>query len=581
MQNGENDLTRRRPRQLTIVDVASMSATATTRPSPNLNFVFYFNRSFLSEPAAWGKLKWIFDRNIDEVTDVQAEEWSMRNWTGGCVRRTQLKCQRLNNGSSVGENIKDDGFLRLQMMKAPDFPENCSCLAYAYDIGIGCMTWSQELIDLQRFSDKMRDYKATIISVSVLGTVFIVPALYVALRWNIRRRKGRKRVSAEVLLLSDIGYAATVHSDHAELHEMPLFSFTLLATATGDFDAAKKLGQGGFGPVYKGTLADGKQIAVKRLSASSGQGLAEFMNEHRNLVRLLGCCVERGEKMLVYEYMPNKSLDSYIFDPLEREKLEWRKRCEIIEGIGRGLLNLHRDSRMRIIHRDLKPGNILLDDELNPKISDFGLARILHSNQDQARTIRVVAHISGRRNTSFYQDDRSLTLLGFAWNMWNEERIESLIDPALSNANVGLEILRCIHIGLLCVQELAGDRPCMSPVLSMLNTEILDLPHPMHTQSCHKLYHIRPVIFFQIWFFRFIVYHCLSFLFFILIFSRFRTAKIPIIFAVRNCEKLHVIFAVKKSLFFNNENNMNFHSSELRKGQNEKQTKRSFKNDRE
>ncbi|KAK4361016.1 hypothetical protein RND71_019968 [Anisodus tanguticus] len=137
---------------------------------------------------------------------------------------------------------------------------------------------------------------------------------------------------------------------------------------------------------------------LRRLSQSSSQGLEEFMNEvvvisrlqHRNLVRLLGCCIEREENMLVYEFMPNRSLDAYLFGSGQEKFLDWSNRAIIIEGTGRGLLLLHRDSRLRIIHRDLKASNILLDEYLNPKISDFGMARIFGGNQDQASTNRVV-----------------------------------------------------------------------------------------------------------------------------------------------------------------------------------------------
>ncbi|XP_052485589.1 G-type lectin S-receptor-like serine/threonine-protein kinase At1g11330 isoform X1 [Gossypium raimondii] len=160
----------------------------------------------------------------------------------------------------------------------------------------------------------------------------------------------------------------------------------------------QKARAGGFGPVYRGILSDEKEIAVKRLSKASGQGLEEFMNEveviskiqHRNLVKLFGCCAEAEEKMLVYEYMPNKSLDTFVFDPIKKTVLDWRKRFNIIEGISRGLLYLHRDSRLKIIHRDLKAGNVLLDQELNPKIADFGMARIFGGDENQANTKRVV-----------------------------------------------------------------------------------------------------------------------------------------------------------------------------------------------
>ncbi|KAF3948166.1 hypothetical protein CMV_025802 [Castanea mollissima] len=179
--------------------------------------------------------------------------------------------------------------------------------------------------------------------------------------------------------------------------DVPLFNFTTVATATNKFSPANVIGAGGFGPIYKGRLCNGQDIAVKRLSKNSRQGLEEFKNEvvliaklqHRNLVKLLGYCVEGDEKMLIYEYMPNKSLDCCIFEQNDN-LLAWPKRFDIIIGIVRGLLYLHQDSRLQVIHRDLKASNILLDINLNPKISDFGLARTFVRDESEVKTDRVV-----------------------------------------------------------------------------------------------------------------------------------------------------------------------------------------------
>ncbi|KAK9681632.1 hypothetical protein RND81_10G016500 [Saponaria officinalis] len=176
------------------------------------------------------------------------------------------------------------------------------------------------------------------------------------------------------------------------------YDLSILKSATNNFSSGNKLGEGGFGSVYKGTLSNGEEIAVKRLARSSGQGAQEFKTElllvaklqHRNLARLLGFCLAEDEKLLVYEYASNKSLDNFVFDPVKQGQLNWEMRYNIIQGIARGILYLHHDSRLRIIHRDLKASNILLDANMNAKISDFGMARIFGGDQSQSNTSRVV-----------------------------------------------------------------------------------------------------------------------------------------------------------------------------------------------
>ncbi|KAE8686674.1 putative Cysteine-rich RLK 29 [Hibiscus syriacus] len=298
--------------------------------------------------------------------------------------------------------------------------------------------------------------------------------------------------------------------------EFPSIQLGILQAATRHFCEENKLGEGGFGPVYKGILPDGKEIAVKRLSKSSGQGLIEFKNEvlsiaklqHRNLVRLLGCCLEQNEKLLVYEFMPNKSLDVFLFDSTSGLLLDWQKRLSIINGIARGILYLHEDSRLRIIHRDLKASNVLLDNEMKPKISDFGMARSFGGNQSTDYTDRVVGTygymapeyamegifsvksdvfsfgvlmleiISGKRNSGFHLWEPGESLLTFVWKLWSKGKGMEVMDPLLVESCMATRVLRCIHIGLLCVQEDPADRPTMSSVILMLGSETISLPRP-------------------------------------------------------------------------------------------------------
>ncbi|XP_017234642.1 cysteine-rich receptor-like protein kinase 44 [Daucus carota subsp. sativus] len=295
------------------------------------------------------------------------------------------------------------------------------------------------------------------------------------------------------------------------------YDFNTIEVATKHFSPSNKLGQGGFGAVFKGTLKSGQEVAVKRLSKGSEQGEEEFKNEvllvaqlqHRNLVRLLGFCYEGTERLLIYEFVPNGSLDRFIFETTRRSFLDWEQRYKIIGGVARGLLYLHEDSRLRIIHRDLKPSNVLLDADMNPKISDFGMARLFGVDETQGNTSRVVGTygymapeyamygefsarsdvfsfgvlvleiVSGQRNNCFRNGRNVQELTSAAWKNWQQESASDIIDPTLKNSSESArEIIRCIHIGLLCVQENVAERPTMASVVLMLNTFSLALALP-------------------------------------------------------------------------------------------------------
>ncbi|XP_050288769.1 cysteine-rich receptor-like protein kinase 10 [Quercus robur] len=361
-----------------------------------------------------------------------------------------------------------------------------------------------------------------VIIIAIVATI-AASVVLVILAYCFLRRRARKKsdaINEESPKQSDglLNYHAASEISADLAVESLQFDFVTIEAATDKFSDDNKIGEGGFGKVYKGMLLDGKEVAVKRFSSKSLQGLEEFKNEiiliaklqHRNLVRLLGFGIEGEEKLLVYEFMPNKSLDIFIFDSKRSPLLDWKTCYNIISGIARGLLYLHEDSRLKIIHRDLKPSNVLLDHDMVAKISDFGMARIFYEKQNIANTKRIVGTygymapeyamegvfsvksdvfsfgvilleiISGKKNSGFYLTEHAQTLLTYAWRLWCEDKVLEFVDNFLMESCSTLEIVRCIHIGLLCVQEDPQDRPNMSTVVALLGSESIALPKPRH-----------------------------------------------------------------------------------------------------
>ncbi|KAK9092235.1 hypothetical protein Syun_027146 [Stephania yunnanensis] len=455
-----------------------------------------------------------------------------------CVRKRKHLCG------------KGDGFIKLESIKLPDTTNsriymgldmkeceiecrnNCSCTGYAsaYVNERGCLAWFGDLMDIREYAEGGEDFfvrvdaselakasrdskesftKKKLVLLCVLiavGLLIFISTFYYFLKkarkkGSVQRERHPKQVLNSALL--------ETNEETNTKFELPIFDLNSIMTATETFSLANKLGTGGFGSVYKGKLPDGREVAVKRLSRNSGQGVTEFKNEvvlivklqHRNLVQILGCCIEQEEKMLVYEYMPNRSLDFFLFDQSRSVLLNWRLRRDIILGIARGVLYLHQDSRLRIVHRDLKASNILLDASMNPKISDFGMARIFGGEQTQGNTNRVVGTfgymppeyvmhglfsiksdvfsfgvllleiISGKKNTSFYNEDPTMNLIKHAWELWRDGRPLELVDPSMDNSFPEQEVLKFIQVGILSVQENANDRPTMSSAIFMLENE--------------------------------------------------------------------------------------------------------------
>ncbi|KAI6703901.1 hypothetical protein NL676_013037 [Syzygium grande] len=402
-------------------------------------------------------------------------DWYLRDGSGGHKR-----------GQNVSLCRSGEGFVNVKRVKLPDTStahvdmslslkeceqeclRDCNCTAYSSaneTMGeFGCLKWYGDLVVTREFSDMGQDLYVRVDAIDLARhrkrSILVKKAMVATIL-----------VSALVLLLmGSLMYCILLKRKRGLTKtNIPVFDFGIVAAATSNFSSVNELGQGGFGSVYKGVMNNGIEIAVKRLSKHSGQGNEEFKNEvrliaklqHRNLVKILGCCIQEDEKLLIYEYLPNKSLDLLLFDETKRSLLDWGKRYEIAYGVARGLMYLHQDSTLRIIHRDLKVSNVLLDVALNPKISDFGLARICGGDQIEGKTRHVVGTygymapeyalqgwfsiksdvysfgvllleiVTGQRNSGCYHMNPFCNLIGHVWELWKGGKCMDIVDKSI------------------------------------------------------------------------------------------------------------------------------------------------------
>ncbi|CAN6250285.1 unnamed protein product [Urochloa humidicola] len=462
------------------------------------------------------------------------------NFSRGCQRKEALKCGKGNYFTTMSNMKVPDNFLHIRNRSfdqcVSECTRNCSCVAYAYanlsNAGTmgdtsRCLVWTGDLIDMGkgtygylenmyiRLGKSPVQKKRKLLKILLPIIACLLLLAFAALVWKCK--SGGKQQNKKVQKRMMLEYLGSTDEAGNKNIEFPFVSFNDIVAATNNFSDSNMLGKGGFGKVYKGMLGGTKEVAIKRLSKNSGQGTEEFRNEvvliaklqHKNLVKLLGCCIHEDEKLLVYEYLPNKSLDYFLFDSTRKSTLQWQTRFRIIQGVARGIMYLHQDSRLTIIHRDLKASNILLDKEMSPKISDFGMARIFCGDQHKANTNRVVGTygymspeyamegafsiksdtysfgvllleiVSGLKISSPHLIMDFPNLIVYAWNLWKDGKTEDLVDPSIKENCPFDDVSRCIHIGLLCAQDSPNCRPLMSTVVLMLESKTTPLPIPL------------------------------------------------------------------------------------------------------
>ncbi|WJX31941.1 receptor protein-tyrosine kinase [Trifolium repens] len=416
---------------------------------------------------------------LDGFKPKLPQQWNSTDWTQGCVRNGNWSCGVKNR----------DGFKRITRIKLPDTThswidekmtledckvkclENCSCSAYSSldstGTGSGCSIWFGDLVDMRvlqsgndlyirvdasNTGDKNGHTKTIILAISITISLVLVMILLAFTSIYITKAKRKEKIE-KIIRLEEKD--EDTHEDFA----LPIFDQVTILKATNNFSFDNKLGEGGFGPVYKGILLDGQEIAVKRLSKSSGQGSKEFKNEvilcaklqHRNLVKVVGCCIEGDEKMLIYEYMSNNSLDSILFD------FGLARMCggDQIEG---------RTNRIVGTYGYMAP-EYAIDGLFSIKSDVFSFGVLL------------LEIISGKKNREISYQEHDRNLIGYAWRLWKEGMPIKLIDDNIRDSCIESEALRCIQTGLLCLQHHPDDRPNMTSVVVMLSSENT-LPEP-------------------------------------------------------------------------------------------------------
>ncbi|KAM7498225.1 hypothetical protein LguiA_022639 [Lonicera macranthoides] len=441
-------------------------------------------------------------------------DWGLNDFSRGCVREKDLRC-----GNASASNGERDRFLVNSQMSLPQHPQsvgvgsargceeaclnNCSCTAYAYDNNNTCSIWIGELMNLKQLSDDDGSGKTIYIRLSssefsggksskwiVIGSVVgsvVGLAVILGLVWFVMKKR-RKRMAVNMKLVEG---------------SLVPFGYKDLQNATKNF--SDKLGGGGFGSVFKGTLSDSTVIAVKKLE-SINQGEKQFRTEvstigaiqHVNLVRLHGFCSDGNNKLLVYEYMPNGSLDSHLFLGKDSKVLEWQTRYQIALGTARGLTYLHEKCRDCIIHCDIKPENILLDAEFCPKVADFGLAKLIGREFSRVLTtmkgtrgylapewisgipitakadvysygMMLFEFISGRRNSDPSEDGKVKFFPTWAASVAIDGGdILSLVDPRLEGIADVEEVTRICRLACWCIQDDEINRPSMGQIVQIL-----------------------------------------------------------------------------------------------------------------